>query len=158
MGWFKRVTGSIKKFGHKAVSGVQKFGHKAAHVISKAADIAEKALPVVEKVAGGVAKGLTIAEPLVGAVAPEFLPAVEVAKRGASAVSAAARAGTAGVKAGRGIVRGAKQIGAGDIEGGTANIIQSGLAGRTAVGEGKKQIGVAYGAGRELNQLRRGRR
>ena len=55
----------------------------------------------------------------------------------------------------QGIVRGAKQIARGDTAGGTANIIQAGLAGRTALGETKRQGSAAAQAGKDLNALRR---
>jgi hypothetical protein len=152
MSWFKKAAGSVRKFGHKASVGAKKFGHKAAHVAKSAVAFGEKALPAVEKISGGIAKGLTMVEPLVGVVAPEFLPEVEAAKRGASAVSAGARSAGAGLQAGKGIVRGAKQIGRGDTAGGTANIIQSGLAGRAALSETKRQ---GSAAAKELNALRR---
>jgi len=155
MSWFKKASQSIKRFGHKAGGALKRFGHKAGHALHTAVEFGEKALPAVEKVAGGIAKGLTMVEPLVGAVAPEFLPAVEIAKRGSSAVSAGARSAGAGLQAGKGIVRGAKKIASGDTAGGTANVIQAGLAGRAALSETRRQSSAAYGAGKELNALRR---
>jgi len=155
MSWFKKASHSLRKFGHKASDGAKKFGKKTAHVAKTAVAFGEKALPAVEKISGGIAKGLTMVEPLVGVVAPEFLPAVEAGKRGASAISAGAHAASAGLQAGKGIVRGAKQIARGDTAGGTANIIQAGLAGRTALGETKRQGSAAAQAGKDLNALRR---
>jgi len=154
MAWFKKATESIRKFGNKANASIHKFGGKAAKAIVKGSDfLGEKALPAVEKISGGVAKGLTMVEPLVGVVSPEFLPAVEVAKRGATAVNVGAKAVGAGLAAGRGIVRGAKQIARGDTAGGTANIIQSGLAGRTAYQQTKEQGGNALQAMRDAAAL-----
>ena len=154
MTWFKKAAHSITKFGNKANNSIHKFGVKATKAISSGADfLGEKALPAVEKISGGVAKGLTMVEPLVGVIAPEFLPSVEVAKRGASAINMGARAGIAGIAAGRGVVRGAQQIARGDSAGGTANILQSGLAGRTAYQQVKSQGGNAFQAMRDANAL-----
>ena len=94
MSFLKRAEGSIRRFAQKANPAITRFANKAVHVAGKVAmDIGEKVLPAVEKIAGGVGKGLSIAEGVVGGFAPELVPIVDIARRGAGMIQRGAMKG-----------------------------------------------------------------
>jgi len=94
MSFLKRAEGSIRRFAQKASPAITRFANKAVHVAGKVAmDIGEKILPAVEKIAGGVGKGLSIAEGVVGGFAPELVPIVDIARRGAGMIQRGAMQG-----------------------------------------------------------------
>ena len=94
MTFLKRAEGSIRRFAQKASPAITRFANKAVHVAGKVAmDIGEKILPAVEKIAGGVGKGLSIAEGVVGGFAPELVPIVDIARRGAGMIQRGAMQG-----------------------------------------------------------------
>ena len=94
MSFLKRAEGSIRRFAQKATPAITRFANKAVHVAGKVAmDIGEKILPAVEKIAGGVGKGLTVAEGVVGGFAPELVPIVDIARRGAGMIQRGAMKG-----------------------------------------------------------------
>jgi len=94
MTFLKRAEGSIRRFAQKAGPAITRFAQKAVHVAGRVAmEIGEKVLPAVEKIAGGVGKGLTIAEGVVGGFAPELVPIVDIARRGAGMIQRGAMQG-----------------------------------------------------------------
>jgi hypothetical protein len=94
MTFLKRAEGSIRRFANKATPAIKRFAQKAVSVAGKVAmDIGEKVLPAVEKIAGGVGKGLTVAEGVVGGFAPELVPIVDIARRGAGMIQRGAMEG-----------------------------------------------------------------
>ena len=94
MTFLKRAEGSIRRFAQKATPAITRFAQKAVHVAGKVAmDIGEKVLPAVEKIAGGVGKGLALAEAGAAGFAPELVPIVDIARRGAGMIQRGAMKG-----------------------------------------------------------------
>ena len=94
MTFFKRAEGSIRRFAQKAGPAITRFANKAVHVAGKVAmEIGEKVLPAVEKIAGGVSKGLALVEAGAAGFAPELVPIVDIARRGAGMVQRGAMKG-----------------------------------------------------------------